>query len=419
LNPDTPVITGVGAVSPFGVGRAAYFRGLKAALPATGPITRFDSSSLKSRVVAEARDFDPADHVHPDELKRVPRVVPMAIAAAREAFAEAGVDLAGLSLESRRKTAVIVGTGAGGIDFAEAQYAHFFGGEYKKATPYAVSSSFVGMLSSEISIALGLRGASHVLSTGCTSSTDAIGYAARLVRSGAVERVLTGGAEACITPGILAGFDRMKVTSTAFNAEPLRASRPFDRDRDGFVLGEGAWMFVLESYRSAREAGRRIYAAVGGYGSTCEAYHRVKVEPSGEEAARALQEALADGGTACEEVDYVNLHGTATEMNDVVETLALKRLFGARAPRVATSATKSLIGHPQGASGAAGVAAILYAMETGEIPPTANLENPDPRCDLDYTPRHAARREVRIALANCLAFGSKNSALLLRRTDVA
>ncbi len=417
MNANTPVITGVGVMSPLGLGREAFFKGLGAGMSGLGPITLFEPNGLRSRVVGEVKGFDARKYIKPEDQSRVPRVMPLGLAAALEAFADAGVDLPALSLDQRRGIGVMLGTGAGGVDFAESQYAHFFNHETKKATPYAVSSSFVGMLSSEISIYLGLRGFSHILSTGCTSSTDAIGYAMKMIRHGEIPMVLTGGAEACITAGIMAGFDRMKVTSSNFNASPRRASRPFNADRDGFVLGEGAWMFVLESYGSAKKRKAKIYAAVLGYGSTCDAYHRVMIDPSGEEPARALELALADAGVDKGRVDYVNLHGTSTPMNDVIETLAIKRFFGASSARLKTSATKSMIGHPQGACGAAGVAAAIYALTRQEIPPTINYENPDPACDLDYTPNEAVPGKVDYALCNCLAFGSKNSCLVLQRAD--
>ena len=413
-----PVITGLGVVSPWGVGRSVFFDGLRDGRSAIRPISFFDTKNFKCRVAGEVPDFHPERYLSAEELRRVPRLVSLGIAASQEAFADAGFETKGFSLEEQRRTAVLLGTGAGGIDFAESQYEHFFSGHLKKATPYAISSSFVGMLSSEISIYFGLRGLSHVISTGCTSSSDAIAYAADLVRQGRADRVLTGGIEACITPAILAGFERMKVVSTAFNETPARASRPFNADRDGFVLSEGAWVFMIESEETAKKRGVKIYGAVTGYGSTCDAYHRVRMEPTGEEPARAMQLAIQEARLKEEKIDYVNLHGTSTEMNDVTETLAVKRAFGPHAKTLCTSATKSMLGHPQGACGAMGLAATLYALTRQEIPPTINYEAPDPRCDLDYTPNKPVRRKVEHALVNCLAFGSKNSALALERRDV-
>lgn len=404
-SPPRVVITGIGAVSPFGITAAKYFDGLRDGRSAIRRLSLFKDPELAIQVAAEVPDFDPSDVVGPADAKRVPRLVPMAIAAAREAATDAGIDLEKLDLEGARKIGVVVGTGGGGIDFAERQYEEFYGNRSRHLTPYSVSSSFVGMLSSEISIALRLRGVSHVLSTGCTSSTDAIGYAFHRIRSGLREILLTGGAEACITPGIMAAFCRMKVMGTA--------SRPFDRNRDGFVLGEGAWMFVIESLESAQKRGAKIYAEILGYGSTCDAYHRVAVPDDGVESARAMQLAMGDGGVSPADIHYINLHGTGTKMNDPAETAAVKLVFRENARRIPASSTKSQIGHPQGACGAAGVMAGIFSLEEQYIAPTIHYETPDPECDLDYTPNQGRPCEVRRVLCNTIAFGSKNSALVL------
>jgi 3-oxoacyl-[acyl-carrier-protein] synthase II len=256
---------------------------------------------------------------------------------------------------------------------------------------------------------------SHVLSTGCTSSTDAIGYAAALVRHGETDLVLTGGADACVTPGMLFGFGRMRVTSTRFNDRPSEASRPFDRDRDGFVLGEGAWLMVLEAEDRARARGASIYATVDGYGSTCDAYHRVQMDPDGAEIVRCIEMALSRAGRAPEEIGYINYHGTSTVLNDAVEARCIRRVFGPHADRVAGSSTKSMIGHPQGASGAAGVVTSALALARGLLPPTINLTDQDPACDLDFVPNRAREADTPAALCNCLGFGSKNSAIVLGR----
>jgi 3-oxoacyl-[acyl-carrier-protein] synthase II len=253
------------------------------------------------------------------------------------------------------------------------------------------------------------------VSTGCTSSTDAIGYACRTLQAGAAKVIVAGGVDAPLAPLILKGFIALRALSSRWNDAPERASRPFSRDRDGFVLGEGSWFFVLEDLDRARARGAPVYAEIAGYGSTCEAYHRVRLEECGEEPARAILTALEEGGVAPEAVQYVNYHGTATELNDRVETRAIKLAFGAHAYRLAGSSLKSLIGHPQGACGAAGVAATVLAMRDGVAPPTRNLEVPDPECDLDYIPDAGRKLGIEFAVANCIGFGSKNSALLLRR----
>jgi 3-oxoacyl-[acyl-carrier-protein] synthase II len=262
----------------------------------------------------------------------------------------------------------------------------------------------------------GFRGLSHVITTGCTSSTDALGYALRAIQAGNLTTVVAGGVDAPITMLVLRGFILMRILSSRWNHMPERASRPFSVDRDGFVLGEGSWFFVVEEYERARARGARIYGEIAGYGSTCEAYHRVRLEECGEEPARAIGLALEEAGVAPEAVQYVNYHGTSTDLNDRIETRAMKLAFGSHANRLAGSALKSMIGHPQGACGAAGVAATLLSMRDGLVHPTINIDKADPDCDLDYVPGVARHLEIEHAVANCIAFGSKNSALALRRT---
>jgi 3-oxoacyl-[acyl-carrier-protein] synthase II len=262
---------------------------------------------------------------------------------------------------------------------------------------------------------LGLRGVSHVLSTGCTSSTDAIGYAAALIRHGEADAVVTGGADACATRGMICGFGRMRVVATRYNERPGEASRPFDRDRDGFVLGEGAWLMTLERLDRARARRARIYATVEGYGSTCDAYHRVQMNPDGREIRRAMELAITRSGRPASTIGYVNFHGTSTLLNDAVEARCVRQVFGGAANRLAGSSIKSMVGHPQGASGAAGVVAAALAMSSGLLPPTINVDHQDPDCDLDVIPNTPRSKAVEAALCNCLGFGSKNSALVLGR----
>jgi 3-oxoacyl-[acyl-carrier-protein] synthase II len=254
-----------------------------------------------------------------------------------------------------------------------------------------------------------------VLSTGCTSSTDAISYATSLIRAGDAEVILSGGADACVTPGMIFGFSKMRAVSTAHNHRPSEASRPFDRARDGFVLGEGAWMVVLEREDRARARGAHVYAIVEGYGSTCDAYHRVQMDPDGEQIIRAMRLALERSGRPMEEIGYVNFHGTSTVLNDTVESRCVRRLFGPLADRIPGSSTKSMIGHPQGASGAAGIVTAALALHDNFLPPTINQTDPDPDCDLDFIPNSGRPAEPQAALCNCLGFGSKNSAIVIGR----
>jgi 3-oxoacyl-[acyl-carrier-protein] synthase II len=348
-------------------------------------------------------------------MKHVSRVVPMAIAAAAEALRDAKLDPETFDLPTRRSIGVMIGSGGGAIEFSERMYELWYRGAVKQASVYAIPSGTIGTLASELSMAFDLHGFSHLISTGCTSSTDAIGYAYRNLKLGVIDYVITGGADAPITEGIMTGFCIMRIVASSFNDQPTAASRPFTRNRDGFVLAEGSWMFVMERESTARARGAHIYAEVAGYGSTCDAYHRVRMDESGEEPARAMELALRDAALPPDEIDYLNYHGTSTELNDRIETRAVKLAFGKHAWNMAGSATKSMIGHPQGACGAAGVAATLMAFRDGTLPPTINLDEPDPECDLDYIPEVGRRKTIDAALCNTIAFGSKNSALVLKR----
>ncbi len=404
----------MGAVSPNGVGAAAFEEAILAGKSGVRRITHFDPSEIPVQIAGEVPNFDELAWMEKRERKHVSRVLPLALAAATEALQQSGIITASLAREEQRRFAVVVGSGGGSQEFTEEQYRLFFHQDYKHMSLFCVPTGVMGTFSSDLSIRFGLRGPSHVITTGCTSSTDAIGYSMRLIQSGRADRVLTGGADAPIALGIVKGFILMKILTDSWNQAPQKGSRPFSVDRDGFVLAEGAWMFVLEDYELARARGAAILAEVVGYGSTCEAFHRVRLKECGEEPARAIGLSMKQAGITAESVDYVNLHGTSTQLNDRIETQALKLALGEQARRVPMSALKSQIGHPQGACGAAGVAATLIAMRRGQIPPTINLESPDPECDLDYVPQTGRRARIEHAVCNCIAFGSKNSALVLR-----
>jgi len=413
--PRRVVITGVGCVTPVGIGRDRFWRALCGGESGVRRIESFDVSRSPVKIAGVVQDFDWEGELKPKDRRHVARTVPLALRSAREALADAGLQPSDFTLEERRAFGVLLGTGGGGLAFTEHQYKYLYTDEPGSASIYTIPASTHGGLSSELSMAFGLRGLSHVVSTGCTSSTDAIAYAAQHVALGRQDAMLAGGSDAPLAPGILAAFGLMKVLTEDWNDEPHRASRPFSRDRSGIVLGEGAWVYVLEEYERARRRGANIYAEVTGYGATCDAYHRVRLEDTGEEPARAMRLALEDARREAAEIDYVNLHGTSTVLNDRIETQAVKLALGESARRVPMSATKSQIGHPQGASGAAGLAAALCAITTSVIPPTINLDEPDPVCDLDYVPNEAREREVRVALCNCIGFGSKNSALVVEK----
>ena len=410
------VITGMGVVSPNGIGRHAFADAILAGRSGVRRISRFDPSNIPVQIAGEVSGFDELAWVNKKERRHVSRLLPLALAAATEAMNHAGIDPAKLSLAELRRFGVLVGSGGGSQEFTEQQYDLFFHDKQRQMSVHCVPTTVMGTLASDLSIRFGLRGPSHVVTTGCTSSTDALSYALRQIQSGRVDLVLGGGADSPIALGIVKGFMLMKILTGSWNHAPEKGSRPFSVDRDGFVLGEGSWMFVLEAYEHAQARGAGMLAEIAGYGSTCEAFHRVRLAECGEEPARAIGLAMKEAGVGPGDIHYVNLHGTSTQLNDRIETCALKLALGEdRAHQVPMSALKSQIGHPQGACGAAGVAATIVAMHSGQVPPTINLENPDPVCDLDYVPQPGRQASIEHAIANCIAFGSKNSALVLRR----
>ncbi len=410
------VITGIGAVSPNGIGRERFWKATREGKSGVRRITRFDPTGFAVQVAGEVpEEFDEKKYVDVKDRPHVSRAVPLAAASVAEALVDAGINPSGMNRDELRQIGVIVGSGGGSQDFTEEQYRLYYTGHQKQCSVYTIPTSTIGTLASEVSMRFGFRGLSHIVSTGCTSSTDAIGYAFRNIQAGVLNTIVAGGVDAPIAPLIIRGFQLMRIMSTRWNHEPERASRPFSRDRDGFVIAEGAWFFVIEELEQARARGAHIYGEIAGYGSTCEAYHRVRLEECGEEPARAIGMALAESGIKPADLQYINYHGTSTELNDRIETRAVKLAFDGHAYRLAGSSLKSLIGHPQGACGAAGIAATLLAMRDGVLPPTINVEEPDPQCDLDYVPCAGRRLAIEHAVANCIAFGSKNSAMVLRR----
>src|SRR5215469_4676877 len=409
------VVTGLGVVSPNGIGKAAFCKAILAGQSGVKQITRFDTSELPVKIAGEIQNFNELDWMEARERKHVSRVVPLALAASTEALKDAGIDPQKLSLNEQREIGVVLGTGGGAQDFTERQYDLYYTGKIKQVSLFTVPSGTPGTISSEISMRFGLRGMSHVITTGCTSSTDALGHALRQIQLGTQPVMVAGGVDAPLAWGIMKAFTLMKIMTESWNDAPERGSRPFSKDRDGFVVAEGAWLFVVEEYEHARSRGARIYAEISGYGSTCEAFHRVRLQECGEEPARAIQLAMREAGISPQDIQYVNLHGTSTQLNDRIETRAMKLALGDHAYKVSMSALKSQIGHPQGACGAAGVAATLISMKHNLLSPTINVENADPDCDLDYSLEAGRKVEIEHAICNCIAFGSKNSALALRR----
>ena len=408
------VITGLGAVSPNGIGLKTFWENTCNGISGIDRITSFDPSALACQIAGEVTQFDPSIYFSAADLKKLPRSIPLAVAATQEALAHAGIDLADFSEEDCEGLGVLVGSGGSGFDFSEKQFEIYFSKQKNRISPYAISNSLVGMLSSEISMYFGLQGRSHVLSNGCTSSTDALGYAFNAIRFGQEDWFVSGGVESCVTPAMMQGFERMKVNPMNFNDSPTRGSRPFNLDREGFVLAEGSWMIILEELEHAKARGAEIIAEVSGYGTTCDAYHRVAMMPDGKQSSRAMNLALRDAQVNKEEVDYINFHGTSTLINDKVETLAVKQTFNSQAMNIPSSSTKSMVGHPQGASGALGVTVSALSLKNGFMTPTINMENPDPECDMDYVANVGRESKINIAVSNCISFGSKNSAIVLK-----
>jgi 3-oxoacyl-[acyl-carrier-protein] synthase II len=397
------------------MGKEAFCRAILSGKSGVKRISRWDPSGLPVQIAGEISDFNELAWVDAKERKHVSRVVPLAIAASTEALKDADIGYADMSLEEKREIGVILGTGGGAQEFSEEQYKLWHTGQVKQVSLFCIPSGTMGTLPSEVSMRFGFRGYSHVVTAGCTSSTDALGYAYQHIQAGVIPMFLVGGVDSPVTPGIIKGYTLLRALTQSWNSEPERASRPFSADRDGFVVAEGAWMFVLEQYEHAINRGAHIYAEIAGYGSTCEAFHRVRMSDSPEEPARAITLALEEAGITPEDIQYVNLHGTSTEMNDRVETRAVKLALGGSAQNIPMSGLKSQIGHAQGACGSASVAATLVAMEHGKLPPTINLEISDPECDLDYVPDVGRRAQIEHAICNCVGFGSKTSALVLRK----
>lgn len=416
-------ITGLGAVSPVGIGVGAFARGLRAGRSGVTLLDPEIAGPIASSVAAACADFDPAAVLDRAELARLPRAVPMAIAAAREAMTMAGLAPASLEPDQAARTALVLGTGGGGIDFTLDQVHAMHRGT--RPSLWTITNATHGNLAGELSITLGLYGPSLCVSNGCASSSDALGLAMDMLssdRPGSPTRAVVVGADAHIRAEVLQSMELLRVISTRPLDEPARAataSRPFDATRDGFVLGEGAWAVVVERADAVRRREAIPVAELLGYGSTCDAYHRVRPAPDMRQSARAMADAIADAGLAPDAIGVVQYHGTATVLNDELETVAVKLALGDHARRVAGSSIKSMIGHPQGACGLASVVAMVASLggaDGGEpfIPPTINLHEPDPACDLDYTPNATAATDARTALINCLAFGAKNSALVVR-----
>jgi 3-oxoacyl-[acyl-carrier-protein] synthase II len=406
-------VTGLGAVTPLGNDVPTLWEGLLAGRSGVGPITLFDPSQLEVRIAAEVKDFDPMALFSRREARRNDRFTLFALEAARQAVDDAGLQLEG---EDGREVGVLIGSAIGGILTLLANYDVLQTSGPRRVSPFMVPMMMPNAASASVAITYGLRGPNLCVASACATGSHAIGEAAEVIRRGHAEVMICGGSDAVIASLALSAFKNMGAVSTR-NDEPERASRPFDAGRDGFVMGEGAGVLVLESVEHARQRGARIYCELVGYGATADAYHITAPEETGQGAAWAMERALHDAGLAPEDVDYINAHGTSTILNDRVETLAIRTVFGTHADRLAVSSTKSMIGHLMGAAGAVEAIACIKSLETGWVHPTINHEMPDPKCDLDYVPNQARQLESRVALSNSFGFGGHNGCLILRRWE--
>jgi 3-oxoacyl-[acyl-carrier-protein] synthase II len=407
------VITGMGAITPLGNDVETFWRNVVAGRSGVGPITLFDASAMKTRIAAEVKGFDPEAWFGRKEARRMDRYAQFALAATQQALQDARLDPAHVD---RERVGVILGTGIGGIGALVQGVETLMTRGPDRISPFMVPMMLADTAPGLIAIAYGFRGPNMAVVTACASGTNAIGEAMHLIRRGDADVVIAGGAEAAILPVAVAAFNVMGTISTR-NEEPERASRPFDRTRDGFVMGEGAGILILERLEHARARGARIYAEVVGYGTSADAYHITAPLENGEGAALAMRRALADASLSPREIDYINAHGTGTPLNDKSETQAIKAVFGEAAYDVPISSTKSMIGHLLGAAGAVEAIVCIRAITDGVIPPTINYEHPDPECDLDYVPNVARRKPVRTAMSNSFGFGGHNACVIFRRYE--
>jgi 3-oxoacyl-[acyl-carrier-protein] synthase II len=400
----------MGVVSPLGLDFASTWKGLIAGRSGAGPITRFDPDGYETRIACEVKEFDAGNYLDRKEARRMDRFAHLGIAASREALADAGLATDNGVAE---EIGVIVGTGVGGIETLCQQHRVLMEKGPSRVSPFLTTMMASNMAAGHISICLGMRGPTYGLVSACASGAHALGEAYETIRRGRVPLMLAGGAEAPVVPLALGTFNSMRALSVR-NDEPAKASRPFDAERDGFVLGEGSGMLVLEDDAHARARGARIYGELAGYGATSDAFHVTAPAEGGAGAVKAMQVALAEAGIHATEVDYINAHGTSTALNDRAETQAIKEVFGERAYAIPISSTKSMTGHLLGAAGAVEAIVCLLAMRDGVIPPTINQEYPDPDCDLDFVPNRSRRGLVRVSLSNSLGFGGHNATLVFR-----
>jgi 3-oxoacyl-[acyl-carrier-protein] synthase II len=405
------VITGVGMITPLGIGVEQSWNGLLAGRSGIGKITQFDAANFATRIAGEVAGFNPEDYIEPKEIKKMDRFIHFALAAAQMAMNDSGLKITD---ENAERAGVIVGSGIGGLRSIEHYHSVLLEKGPRRITPFFIPMLVVNLASGQISIRFGAKGPNSAVVTACATGSHAIGDAFKIIQRGDADAMIAGGTEAVITPLGIGGFNAMKALSTR-NDEPEKASRPFDMDRDGFIMGEGAGIMILESLETALERGAGIYAEITGYGMAADAYHITAPSPNGEGAARCMKMALKDAGVGPSVVNYINAHGTSTKAGDEIETYAIKTVFGEYAYKIPVSSTKSMTGHLLGAAGGVESVISILSIKNDIIPPTINLDTPDPECDLDYVPKQARRTTVNYALSNSFGFGGTNACLLFRK----
>jgi len=405
------VVTGVGAVSPLGTGNGKNWDALVAGRSGIGPITRFDASDLPVKIAGEVKDFNPEDFIEKKEVKKMDLFIQYALAAAQFAMEDSGLQITD---ENAERVGVLVGAGLGGLPTIEKYHGAMLEGGYKKISPFFIPMLIINLAPGHISIRYGAKGPNLSSVSACATGTHSIGDAYHMIKRGDADAMIAGGTESTVTPLGIGGFAVMKALSTR-NDDPQGASRPFEKNRDGFVLAEGAGIVILEEYEAAKKRGAKIYAEVVGYGLSGDAYHLTAPAPEGEGAARCMKMALKNGGINPEQVDYINAHGTSTPFNDYYESLAIKSVLGDHAKKVMVSSTKSMTGHLLGAAGGVEAVFTLMAMDKGVVPPTINYQEQDPECDLDYVPNTARDAKITYALSNNFGFGGTNATLLFKK----
>lgn len=405
------VVTGMGAITPIGIGTEEYWQGLTEGRNGAGLITKFDASTFDTKFACEIKNFDPNQYIDRKSVKRLDPYAQYALVTAEMALKDSEIDLDKVDKE---RFGVVFGSGIGGMDTNQKQHFAFFQGGASRISPFFVPMMISDIAAGHISIKFGVKGPNYATTSACATSSHAIADAYMLIERGSADLMFCGGSEAAITEMSIGGFNALKALST-WNDRYCEASRPFDKDRNGFVMGEGAATLILEEYEHAVARGAKIYAELVGAGLTADAYHVTAPAPGGEGAVRSMKAAVKDAGIELTDVDYINAHGTSTEYNDLNETLAIKTLFGEHAYKMVISSTKSMTGHLLGAAGAIEAVASILALKNGIIPPTINLEEPDPECDLNYCPKVAIKKEITYALSNTFGFGGHNASLLFKK----